>query len=213
MFKIAISKLFLVVAVNLLLGSHLVTSANEVELDQVIYAQVLTKPSPQPDRVIEDKIFEDVVSNRVEKLKQFLDRGGDPNRYFYSAINAGSFDAVKMMIDRGAKVNLPGDDGVTPLMTAVRVTYRGGIEITRLLIKRGANINARASKGSTALMYASSGVSAHYEDEYVSVVQLLIKNGAKVNVRNNMGDSPLSIAKSGKWKKILAVLKSAGAKS
>ena len=116
------------------------------------------------------------------------------------------------MIDRGANVNLPGDEGVTPLMTSVRVSYRGTIEITRLLIKKGAKVNARASKGSTALMYASSSVATHYEDNYVQVVRLLIKSGAQVNIKNQMGTTPLSLARAGKWQKIVAELKRAGAK-
>lgn len=173
----------------------------------------LTQSTNDRSQVAKDPIFEDVVSNRVEKLKQFLNSGGSPNRYLYAAINAGSIDSVKVMLDRGANVNLTGDEGVTPLMTAARVTYRGGVEMTQLLIKKGANVNARASRGSTALMYASWGVAAHYEDDYVRVVQLLVKHGAKVNVKNTMGATPLSIAKEGKWGKIVRELKRAGAKS
>jgi uncharacterized protein len=173
----------------------------------------LTQSNNTQSKEIEDPIFEEVVSNRVDKLKQFLNSGGSPNRYLHAAINAGSIDCVKLMISRGANVNLPGDEGVTPLMTSVKATYRGTIEITELLIKKGANVNARASKGSTALMYASSAVAIHYEDEYVRVVRLLIKNGAKVNVKNQMGATPLSIAQEGKSRKIVAVLKKAGAKS
>ena len=160
-----------------------------------------------------DPIFDDVVLNRVAKLKQFLSKGGSPNRYFHAVVNAGAIDCVKLMISLGANVNLPDNDGLTPVMTSARVTYRGGIEMTKLLIKKGANVNASASKGSTALMYAASGVAAHYEDEYVRVVRILIKHGAKVNVKNQMGATPLSIAQEGKYLKIVAVFKQAGAKS
>ncbi len=173
----------------------------------------VTYLSAEPNQEVEDPIFEDVVFNKIDRLKQFLDRGGSPDRYFHAAVNAGSIDCAKLMLDRGANINLPGDEGVTPLMTAAQVTYRGGIEMTELLIKKGANINARASRGSTALMYASWGVAAHYQDEYVEVVRLLIKHGAKVNVKNKMGDTPLSIARRGKWQKIVIVLNKAGAKS
>jgi uncharacterized protein len=186
--------------------------ASPLFLNQIAVAAPVAQLVAQPTSEIEDAVFEAVVSDRVDKLKQFLDRGGSPNRYFDAAINAGSIECVKLMLARGANVNLPGDEGVTPLMTSVRVTYRNGLKITQLLIKRGANINARASRGSTALMYAASGVAAHYQDEYVAVVRLLIKHGAKVNVRNKMGDSPLSIAKGGNWQKIVKVLKNAGAK-
>jgi uncharacterized protein len=211
MTKLDLSTLCLVVGVNLILVSHPVVSAQEIDLDRAIYPQVLAQLSTQPDRISADEIFEDIVLNRVDKLKQFLSQGGSPNRYFQAAVNSGAIDCVKMMISRGANVNLADNEGVTPLMTSVRVTYRGTIEITELLIKNGASVDVRAGKGSTALMYASSGVAAHYEDNYVRVVRLLIKNGAKVNIKNKMGATPLSIAKSGNWKKIVTALKKAGA--
>jgi uncharacterized protein len=80
------------------------------------------------------------------------------------------------------------------------------------LIDKGANVNAKASRGSTPLIFGTLCVASHYQDEYVKVTRLLIKSGAKVNVKNNKGDTPLSLAKSGGWKKIVAVLKKAGAK-
>jgi uncharacterized protein len=179
------------------------TIAAPMAIDSISIAQS-TEPT--------DNILDDIVSNRVDKLKEFLDRGGSPNRYLHAAINAGSINAVKMMLDRGANVNLIGEDGITPVMLSARLTYRVGVGMTQLLIGKGANINARASKGSTPLMFGTLCVASHYQDEYVKVTRLLIKSGAKVNVKNNNGDTPLSLAKSGGWKKIVAVLKKAGAK-
>jgi uncharacterized protein len=213
MLKSTVSKICLVVTASLVLINYPTLAAIKINTNLAILNNLaLNQSTDEQSKKPEDPIFEDIVVNRVEKLKQFLDKGGSPDLYFHAAINAGAIDSVTMMISRGANVNLPGDEGVTPLMTSVRITYRGTIEITELLIKKGANVNARASKGSTALMYASSGVAAHYEDDYVRVVRLLIKNGAKVNVKNQMGATPLSIAKEGKWNKIVAVLKKAGAK-
>ena len=212
MSKLDISTLCLVVGINLLSIGDPAISAQELDLDRAIHPQVLAQLPTQPNRVPADAMFDDIVLNRVDKLKQFLSRGGSPDRYFDAAINANAIDCVKLMIDRGANINLPGDEGVTPLMTSVRVSYRGTIEITKLLINKGAKVNARASRGSTALMYASSSVATHYEDNYVQVVRLLIKNGAQVNIKNQMGTTPLSLARAGKWQKIVAELKRAGAK-
>ncbi len=214
MLKSTVSKACLVVAANLVFINYpmlatLKINANLARSNNL----VLNQSTNEQSKELEDPIFEDIVLNKVDRLKQFLDKGGSPDRYFHAAVNAGAIDSVTMMISRGANVNLSGDEGVTPLMTSVRVTYRG-TKITELLIKNGANVNARAGRGSTALMYASSGgVSARYEDDYVQAVRLLIKNGAKVNAKNKMGATPLSIAKEGKWKKIVAELKKAGAKS
>jgi uncharacterized protein len=174
----------------------------------------IIKLSSQQNQESEDELFNDIVINRVEKLTKFLKAGGSPNRFLHSAVNAGAIDCVKLMLTRGANVNLVGQDGLTPVMVSARFTYRTSVKMTDLLISKGANVNAKASKGSTPLMFAASGVVAsHYQDEYVKVVQLLIKHGAKVNVKNQMGNTPLSIAKNGKWQKIVEELTSAGAKS
>jgi uncharacterized protein len=193
---------WLLVIANLLFINQLMI-ATPLGINSILVAQS-TEPT--------DNILDDIVSNHVDKLKEFLDRGGSPNRYLHAAINAGSIDAVKMMLDRGANVNLVGEDGITPVMLSARLTYRVGVKMTQLLIDKGANVNDKASKGSTPLMFGTLCVASHYQDEYVKVTRLLIKSGAKVNVKNNKGDTPLSLAKSGGWKKIVAVLKKAGAK-
>jgi uncharacterized protein len=214
MSKSTIAKIALLVAAHLGFIDHSAIAAITVNNPILqsppshITAQLASKPVGESD----EAVFEDIVSGKVTKLRQFLDRGGNPNLYFHAAVNSGAIDCVKLMIDRGANINLAGDEGVTPLMTSVRVTYRNGLEITKLLVKRGAKINAQADRGITPLMYAAWSVADHYEDEYVNVVQFLIQHGAKVNIKNKMGDTPLSIAKGGNYRKIVATLKKAGAK-
>jgi uncharacterized protein len=177
-----------------------------------IHSLSVAQSPSQPNAEDRDEVFDDIGLNRVGKLKGFLDRGGSVNDYLHSAINAGAIDAVKMMLDRGANVNLVGEDGITPVMLSAKLTYRVGVKMTQLLIDKGANVNAKASRGSTPLMFGTLCVANHYQDEYVKVTRLLIKSGAKVNIKNNKGDTPLSLAKSGGWKKIVTVLKKAGAK-
>jgi uncharacterized protein len=213
MSKFTISKICLAIATNLgLVNTPAIANIN-VGLDPVdSHHVILTLLADKPSIEVEDPIFADVISDKVDNLKKFLDRGGSPNLYFHAAVNSGAIDCVKLMLARKANVNLAGDEGVTPLMTSVRVTYRNGLEITKLLVKRGAKINAKADRGSTPLMYAAWSVADHYEDEYVDVVKFLIQHGAKVNVKNKMGDTPLSIARGGNYRKIVATLKKAGAK-
>jgi uncharacterized protein len=226
MSKSTFSKICLVTLANLLLINHSALAAKKISFigghsqsehqannQSISISQQLADSSNPKNTAGEDEVFEDIGLNRVEKLKKFLDRGGDPNRYLHAAINSGAIDCVKVMLSNSANVNLVGDEGLTPIMISARVTYRGGVEMTDLLIKKGANVNARAGKGSTALMFAAWGVADHYQDDYVKVVRLLIKHGARVNVKNKMGDTPLIIAKSGNWKKIVATLRKAGAKA
>ncbi|MDZ7960363.1 MAG: ankyrin repeat domain-containing protein [Aulosira sp. DedQUE10] len=160
----------------------------------------------------EDILIEAVSTDQVEILKQFLDQGGDPNRYFALAVSDGAMQSVQLMLLRGANVNYGDTNGITPLMVAARYTYRAGVEMTKLLLDKGAVVNAKSLKGSTALMFACSPVAQHYEDDYAKVVKMLIAKGAQLNVKNQMGASPLSVATQGNWQKIVAILKKAGAK-
>ena len=203
---------FMRAAIALLVFSFFICS-NESTIAAIRHLERPRSTSYQTSRPSEASVFEDIVSGRVELLDRYLQQGGSPNRFLHAAVNAGSLDAVKMMLDRGAKVDLPGEDGLTPLMVAARHTYRVGVEMIQLLLDRGANVNARANRGSTPLMFACACPAQHYEDSYVEVVRRLIKRGAKVNVKNQQRLTPLKIAKHGRWAKITAVLKQAGARS
>ncbi|OUL20520.1 hypothetical protein BV378_29320 [Nostoc sp. RF31YmG] len=161
----------------------------------------------------EDILVEAVSTDQVDVLKKFLDNGGDPNKYFALAVSDGSMQSVELMLLRGANVNLPDTNGITPLMVAARYTYRAGAEMTKFLLDKGALVNAKSKKGSTALMFSCSPVASHYEDEYAKVVKMLITKGAQLNAKNQMGATPLSVAIQGNWQKIVAILKQAGAKS
>jgi uncharacterized protein len=171
----------------------------------------LSQSSTQPQN---DKIFDYVLEDNSTKLNNYLNSGGNPDKYFHSAVAVGAIKCVKTMIKHGANVNSVdvNNDKLTPLMVAATHTYRVGYSMNELLVKSGANVNDRASRGSTPIMFASWGTAQHYENEYVKVVKLFIRNSANVNAKNDNGKSALSIAQSGKWVKITTVLKKAGAK-
>jgi ankyrin repeat protein len=60
-------------------------------------------------------------------------------------------DTVHALLDGGADVDLPGESGWTPLMTAV---FQGDANLVQLLIRKGADLAIRDAKGKTALDYA-----------------------------------------------------------
>jgi uncharacterized protein len=177
-----------------------------------IWTPSIAIAQPETDNQ-EEILIEAISTDEVDVLKKFLDNGGDPNRYFALAVSDGSMQSVELMLLRGANVNLPDANGITPLMVSARYTYRGGAEMTKFLLEKGALVNVKTKKDSTALMFACSPVAQHYEDDYVKVVNMLIAKGAQINVKNQLGATPLSIASQGNWQKIVAVLKKAGAKS
>jgi len=115
---------------------------------------------------------------------------------------------VRMLLDAGAEVNAPDDDGNTPLHLAeslwmVRLllghkadpNVRNHYESTPLheaksayvageLIRAGADVNARGNGGRSPLHFAHTG----------QHVRLLIDKGARVDVIDNDGKTPLHAA-------------------
>ncbi|MCW3096662.1 MAG: ankyrin repeat protein [Chthonomonadaceae bacterium] len=88
---------------------------------------------------------------------------------------------VETMLRHGAKVNMRGEIGLTPLHWAVRSNHQRTVDV---LISHGADVNAKADNGTTPLMYVSDG--------HTSIVRMLIEHGANVNARDDDGLTPMS---------------------
>jgi ankyrin repeat protein len=111
------------------------------------------------------------------------------------AMTAGSVDAAKMLIARGADVNAAlktkilkrtyqaGDarlaEGATPLMRAAK---SNDVVMMRLLIGAGADLDRANAAGETALHIAANSP---------ATVQFLIDEGASAFVKNKAGLTPL----------------------
>src|SRR5262249_14591829 len=67
---------------------------------------------------------------------------------FY-AIEKGNTDAVSLLVDIGANLNLQSDDGDTPLMYATECRQA---TIAKALIDHGADIELRNNRGQTAIV-------------------------------------------------------------
>ncbi len=120
----------------------------------------------------------------VEKINRLLDEGADANEsglatpLFYAIKNDHS-DAARVLINRGADVNLASTWG-TPLHEAAK---RGNAEAVALLLEKGADHTVTASHGMTPLHSAAMGGS-------VEATQYLIAHGADVNVLTRFGEPP-----------------------
>ena len=88
---------------------------------------------------------------------------------------------VKILLDKGARVNDRNENRVTALMVSHKAT------ITELLIKAGANINDKDDQGCTALIIAS-------DHGFSDVVKVLIEFQADIHVKAANGITALTNA-------------------
>lgn len=88
-------------------------------------------------------------------------------------------DAVKLLIDRGADVNVRNKSNSTLLHETSGI---GNLGVMQLLLSHGAGVNAVDCWGDSPLHRAFR----HHE-----VLELLINGGADVNIRNKSSSTPL----------------------
>jgi ankyrin repeat protein len=149
----------------------------------------------------------------LEAVRILLDAGADPNARNQQAATPliyGAWDAArtKLLVERGARVEVAANGGTTALMVAASVFGNtGGV---RYLLEHGADLKATDGFGDDALMRAAGmadaeatellllkGADAHHTDKAGfsallmehnfpdrSRVSLLLKAGADVNVAN-----------------------------
>jgi len=103
-----------------------------------------------------------------------LDSGDEP---LHVAANDGKFAVAKLLIDRGADLNVVGGDDDSPLRAAAR---NGHLKIVKLLLARGAELEAADQSGCTALLCAASA----FDEEGDAVAHYLLKQGARLDVRS-----------------------------
>ena len=100
------------------------------------------------------------------------------------AVAQNRYDVVKLLLNKGAKVDFQDVGKATPLLWATRHGY---IRVMTLLLDRGANVNHRDEEGNTALHFAT-------QRSAVESLRLLLARGANVLSKNSVGDTPLDIA-------------------
>ena len=109
---------------------------------------------------------------------------------------------VELLLRKGANVNLPLDDGVTPLIAAAK---HGNTDVCRLLLREpDIKVNQPSVSGVTALAHACEG-------GYKEIVKLLLRKGADANLSTKSGISPLHIASLHGYTAVVEILLNAGA--
>jgi ankyrin repeat protein len=95
---------------------------------------------------------------------------------------AATFNDISMiraLVEGGATVDFPDDDGITPLGWAALTNHP---EAARVLIEKGADVNHVDKRGMTALLYAAS---IDYGD--AELIAVMRKAGAKMDAKSPEG--------------------------
>jgi ankyrin repeat protein len=143
------------------------------------------------------KLFPPYRSLRMDRgADGILEIGTTP---LLRAARASDLDAIGLLLEHGALVDLPQRTGVTPLMSAVGygwnaidtrgrfVTEQDALATADRLITGGADVNARDAGGRTALHAAAA-------KGYVTVIERLVAAGADVHATDVDGFTPLDAA-------------------
>jgi ankyrin repeat protein len=120
----------------------------------------------------------------------------------YVAVVNQRYDAVQFLIDHGADVNIPNDEGATPLMQAAFFIH--DIKMLKLLIDHGARVNEVGNKKVSALQIATRG-------GYEEIIAFLLAKQANPNLADKNGFTALMEAVNNKNTAICALLLKAGA--
>jgi ankyrin repeat protein len=154
-----------------------------------------------------EKLYSAIRANDLVGLKALLDSGVSANTpgardvtLLMFAAEAGSIDAMRLLLDRGADVNARSGFGSTALMWSVTDAKK-----VRLLLDRGADVNLAARSGRTALIVAS------FANPGADVVRMLLAKGAEVAVLDQRKVSPLNAATFGNDTATVRALLDAGA--
>ena len=178
------------------------------------------------------------VDGGVNGVRMLLDKGADVNAAapkdpgpfptpmghgataLLEAAKLTNSATLKLLLERGAKVDLTDDHGITPLMQAAMTgqlenvkllldaganvnamnqfhltpfliaAIRDNNEVTKLLIARGADVQVRDFVDGTALMWAAFSERGNPE-----MVALLLQKGIDPAIKNKMGETALDMAK------------------
>lgn len=142
-------------------------------------------------------------------------------------IKKNDLERVKLLVSKGADINIKNRYGNTPLNTAsgfgyfeivkyliehnaentdalIMASMNGHEKIVKYLIEQGADVNIQDERGETALMNASQN--GHY-----NIVKCLIDNGAKIDIKDNGYQTALMYAANNGYLEIVKYLIDKGA--
>lgn len=105
------------------------------------------------------------------------------------AVEHNNLLVAKLLVEKGANVNLVDDAGVSPLHWIARSSDDGMLDMFALIISTdNLAVNIRDIEGYTPLMRA-------VEVENITIVNALLERQADVYIKNNYGESAIKLAR------------------
>lgn len=143
-----------------------------------------------------------IENNDLEKLEFLLKKKISPNSKPYLihwidnlnsqpinvAANLGNYNAVRLLVEAGADVNVSNDDRMSPLHYAA---LWNDDSIIYYLIEHGADVNNKNIHGETPLEILLYYSKAYYNEQYnferLNIALLFLKKGAEINNTKSLG--------------------------
>ncbi len=160
--------------------------------ENMFYMRIESKKSTPEDI---DKVKSKIASMSLEEINKAITlKDGSSTSLLMIAVKANNIEVVQELIKKGAAINTPNVDVVSPLQVAIRHNYT---EIKRALIIAGADQNIK--------YYGGNITKEHQEklnkdlirctiDGRIEQVKTLLDKGADVNSKNKLGNTPLMFA-------------------
>lgn len=143
-----------------------------------------TKLDPTGNEVDQNTALQaDTLSNSTKSTKSMT-----MDNVMKSAITSGDEAKTREILAHFYDVNCIGEDGITPLLFAVRYRHEN---IVRLLLGQGANPRARCDKGRTTLHWLDS---VPEEPLSETLIDLLLGDRPPFEVPDGRGVTPLMVA-------------------
>lgn len=141
------------------------------------------------------RLFTSEGISDVDFVRTQLDAGVDPNlrnnalnnqdALLYFAVRNGKIDTMKLLISRGADMNIRSSGfGKTPLF---QTAFQGRLEAAKVLVEHGADVNAVDNYGENALREAILG-------EQPAMCRYLLEAGTDPMHANQSGQTMNDIA-------------------
>ncbi|EQC31283.1 hypothetical protein, variant [Saprolegnia diclina VS20] len=212
-------------------GKTLLMTALERHATDAVLQRLLTQSPPASlaatDTMGRNALFCAVETNRVEIAKHLLALGTNPNTQLSTTGETVLMAAVRHeptlvepLLERGASVDLPDHDGVTPILAACASSTTPS-NVVAVLGKRGCNLNAQAATfhdGKSPLMLALSharedvvelllaapttdvtlaatdGRTALFLASTPALIRTLVARGCPVDTKDKLGRTPFMMA-------------------